>query len=251
MISETTILNDVENHKYRVEIAQTTRQIEEALELRYKIFSKELGRNFQFDEKKDKDRYDDQSHHLLVIEKETDNIIGTYRLQSYDQAMAGNGFVSNNRFILEDLPESLLKQSFEVGRACIDPDHRSGRVLYLLWKGLAGYLRFYNLRYLFGYAAVNERDQKAALQTYQYLVQNDFHQKNYTVRVRPEYKLTIENGTLTSDEIIIPPLLQNYLDVGTKICSEPAYDSKLGLIHIFILLDVESITERTKKMFFG
>lgn len=251
MISDTTILSGVENHKYRVEIAQSSSQIEEALHLRYKVFKNELHRNFQFEGKKDKDRYDEQSHHLLVIEKSSDRIIGTYRLQTYDQAMAGYGFVSNKRFILDDLPESVQKKSFEVGRVCIDPDHRGGRVLYLLWKGLAGYLKYYDLRYLFGYAALDHLDSKRARQMYQYLMQNDFLHPEYKIRVKNEYKQRLENGLLETQEITIPPLLQNYLEVGTKVCSEPAYDSNLDLNYFFILLDTESISDRTRKMFFG
>lgn len=251
MISDTTILSGVENHKYRVEIAQSPSQIEEALKLRYKVFYNELNRNFQFKGKKDQDRYDEQSHHLLVIEKESEKIIGTYRLQTYAQAMAGYGFVSNKRFILEDLPESVQKKSFEVGRVCIDPNHRGGRVLYLLWKGLAGYLLHYDLRYLFGYAALDNQDPKSAIQVYQYLMQNNFLNSEYKIRVKNEFKLHFENGSVESEKIIIPPLLQNYLDVGTKICSEPAYDSDLNLNYFFILLDVESISDRTRKMFFG
>lgn len=251
MISDTTILSGVENHKYKVEIAQSSSQIEEALRLRYKVFYNELNRNFQFEGKKDKDLYDEQSHHLLVIEKETEEIIGTYRLQTYDQAMAGHGFVSSKRFILEDLPESVQMKSFEVGRVCIHPDHRGGRVLYLLWKGLAGYLKYFNLRYLFGYATFGNQDAKKATQIYQYISQHNYLHPDYKIRVKNEYKLQLENGSTETEEIIIPPLLQNYLDVGTKICSEPAYDSNLDLNYFFILLDVESISDRTRKMFFG
>lgn len=250
MISDTTILTGVENHKYKVEIAQTSRQIEEALRLRYRVFNNELNRNFQYEDQKDKDRYDEQSHHLLVIEKESDSIIGTYRLQTYAQAMGGHGFVSNKRFILEDLPESVQKRSFEVGRVCIDPAHRGGRVLYLLWKGLAGYLKYYDLRYLFGYAAIG-KDSKTAYQMYYHLIKSGFLHPDHKIRVKSEYKTEMGNDSIPTDEITIPPLLKNYLDVGTKICSEPAYDPNLDLYHFFILLDVESISDRTRKMFFG
>ena len=251
MISSTTILRGVENHKYKVEIAHSSSQIEEALRLRYRVFYNELNRNFQFRDQKDQDLYDEQSHHLLVIDKESDQIVGTYRLQTYAQAIAGHGFVSNKRFWLDDLPESVQKKSFEVGRVCIDPKHRGGRVLYLLWKGLAGYLTHYNLRYLFGYAALDCQDQLAANHIYHYLLQNGFVHPEYTIHVKNEYQPQLVNANGESKEIVIPDLLQNYLDVGTKICSEPAYDDNLDLNYFFILLDIETISDRTRKMFFG
>lgn len=251
MLAEKPILKGIENHKYRIQIASDESQVEEALSLRYRVFGEELNRQFSFKGKKDRDEYDDQSHHLLVIEKETGSIIGTYRLQRYEQAMEGNGFASSRRFVLDVLPDDLLRKSFEVGRVCIDPTHRNGRVLYLLWKGLAGYLNHYNLRYLFGYSALEDSGIEKALHTWHYLRLNKYMDPTFNVEVRDEYKLNTTNGTMVSGDMDIPPLLQNYLDVGTRICSEPAYVDSMKIAYFFILFDVENITERTRRMFFG
>lgn len=251
MILEKSILQGIENHKYLVKIAESESEVYEALTLRYKVFSNELNRQFKFSEKLDYDDYDDQCHHLLVIEKDTDTVIGTYRLQTYKQAISGNGFVTAKRFELEKLPKDLLEESFEVGRVCIHPDHRNGKVLFLLWKGLAAYLKHFDLRYLFGYSALDTGDAKVAYNTYRYLESKQFVNKNYLTPVRDDFKISNVNGSIKDSEVDIPPLLKNYLNVGTKVCSEPAYDHNLKLFHLFILMDVQEISERTKKMFFG
>ncbi len=251
MILEKSILQGIENHKYLVKIAESESEVNEALKLRYRVFSGELNRQFDFSDKLDYDNYDDQCHHLLVIEKETDSVIGTYRLQTYTQAKAANGFVTAKRFTLEDLSEEVLKLSFEVGRVCIHPDYRNGRVLFLLWKGLASYLKFFELRYLFGYSALEADSDSIAHNTYQYLLKNHFVNNKYKIEVRENYKIKRLNGSTNIKEVYMPPLLKNYLDVGTKICSEPAYDQDSDIYHFFILLDVNEISDRTRKMFFG
>lgn len=251
MILEKSILQGIENHKYLVKIAESESEVYEALQLRYKVFSNELNRQFDFSKKLDYDEFDDQCHHLLVIEKDTDTVIGTYRLQTYSQATSGNGFVTAKRFALENLPEDILKESFEVGRVCIHADHRNGRVLFLLWKGLAAYLKHFNLRYLFGYSALHTDDSVVAYNTYLHLREKEYVNNEYMTAVRDDFRIMQLNGSKKATEIDIPPLLENYLKVGTRVCSEPAYDKNSRIFHFFILLDVQDITDRTRKMFFG
>lgn len=251
MIIEGHILSDIESRSYTIKFAKTEHEVEAALRLRYNVFKEELGRNFQFKNNIDKDEFDDQSHHLLVVDNESDNIIGTYRLQTFEQAIDGNGFVCNKRFHLEQFPENVVKNAVEVGRACISKSHRNGRVLYLLWKGFAGYLTHFKKRYLFGHAALGTKNRKVALNTYQYIQEHDFLHSDYQIEVREKFKIENREYKPDTKKIDIPPLLQNYLDVGTYICSRPSFEKESGLTHFLILLDIENISERTRKLFFG
>lgn len=251
MLVEAPVFKDLRNHHYSISIAQNREEVEAALKLRFDVFARELDRNFTSGTVIDKDIYDDQCHHLIVTENKTGDVIGTYRLQSKVQADAGEGFYTAKRFKIEELPDEVLAGAVEVGRACIHEKHRNGRVLFLLWKGLAAYLEYYNKRYLFGYSALQTSDKQVAHNTYAYLDENDFLHPEFDISVREQYKCIPENGSKSTDEIDIPPLFKNYLDVGTKICSKPAYDKDLNLIHFVILLDVEAISDRTRKMFFG
>lgn len=251
MLVEAPVLKDLRNHHYSISIAQNNEEIEAALKLRFNVFARELDRNFTSGTVIDKDIYDDQCHHLIVKENKTGDVIGTYRLQSKELADAGEGFYTAKRFKIEELPDDVLAEAVEVGRACIHEKHRNGRVLFLLWKGLAAYLEHYNKRYLFGYSALQTPDKQIAHNTYVYLRENDFLHPDLDIGVREQYKCIPENGLRQTEEINIPPLFKNYLDVGTKICSKPAYDKELNLIHFVILLDVEAISDRTRKMFFG
>jgi len=48
-----------------------------------------------------------------------------------------------------------------------------------------------------------------------------------------------------------PGLLANYLGVGCNIISKPAYREDLELFYVMVFLDIENISDRTQKMFFG
>lgn len=251
MLIKEKVLADVESQQYTIKFAKNEKEIEEALRLRYNVFKEELGRDFKFQDGIDKDQFDDQSHHLIVVENKTDRIIGTYRMQTYEQAQNGNGFTSEVRFNVHSLPEEVLKNAVEVGRACISKEHRSGRVLFLLWKGFAGYLEHFHKRYLFGYAALNTKNQNVARNTLQYLKNEGHLHPDYYIEPKEAFKSFENPDDPVSDEVDVPPLFKNYLDVGSKVIAGPSYDKKLDLIHFMILLDVESISDRTRKMFFG
>lgn len=251
MLIKNHVISDVASRRYTIKFAKTEEEVEAAQRLRYHVFKEELGRNFLFQGGIDKDKYDEQAHHLIVVHNETDSIIGTYRLQSYDQAMAGIGFTTAVRFQLNKLPDEVLKNAVEVGRACISEKHRSGRVLFLLWKGLAGYLEHFNKQYLFGYAALETKNPNVALQTLEYLEKHNHLHPEYHLEPREGYRLEWSDEMPKTDEVDIPPLFQNYLDVGCRVCGGPSYDQELNLFHFVILLDVEAISEQTRKMFFG
>lgn len=250
MIEKHPILIDLKTQQYIVEIAQTEQDVDAALRLRFDVFGKELHRNFTFTNSRDYDKYDDQSHHLIVRHIESDAVIGTYRLQTWEMATKAEGFYTSKRFHIEQFPEDVLKNAVEVGRACIHPDHRNGRVLFLLWKGLAGYLEYFQKRYLFGYSALDTANVLVALNTYKHLAESSHLHDRYDIEVKDTYKAD-PSRTNGVEDIDIPPLLKNYIEVGTKVCSKPAHDSILNIIHFLILLDIETITDRTRKLFFG
>jgi putative hemolysin len=246
------ILPEIRNHRYTVSIAQTDKEIEDALSLRYQVFYEELEREFDSSKTIDEDKYDAQCHHLIVKENETGRVVGTYRLQSYEMAVAGEGFYSESLFNLSELPEEVLSKSFEVGRACIEAEHRSGRVLFLLWKGFAGYLQSLNKRYLLGSLGIPAQSPEEALAIYNELKNDGVIHQKYQVSAKKPYKQNeIDRVRSMNKQFKAPGLLENYLGVGCDIISKPAYHKDLELLYVMIFLDIEDITDRTRKMFFG
>jgi putative hemolysin len=54
-----------------------------------------------------------------------------------------------------------------------------------------------------------------------------------------------------SHDVAIPPLFRVYLEMGAKVCSEPAIDRQFGVIDFLIVLDLEELDGRTQKRMFG
>ncbi len=242
---------EISSGRYSVRLAKNRMEIESALRLRFNVFNVELGEGLEesYDTKMDEDKYDQFCDHLIVLENKTNHVIGTYRVQDNESAEKGEGFYTANEFRIESLPESILSDAFELGRACIDKNHRNGRVLFLLWRGLAKYMMLLNKRYLFGCCSITSQDPAEGMAYYFRLKkEGHFHQK-YLVAVEEEYICENKSETTFSGDIKIPQLFQLYLDLGCKVCSSPALDKQFKTIDFLILLDLETISEQTRALF--
>ena len=235
---------------YRARFARTRADIEAAQRLRFQVFNLELGEGLQasYSTGRDEDQYDHRCHHLLVEHRETGRVVGTYRLMT--QSMAGSaGFYSEAEFELETLPRWFAEEGVELGRACVASDHRSGRVIYLLWKGIAQYLRHNRLRYLFGCCSVPATDPGVGLKLHLQLASEGRVLGGIVSRATRAYSCA--DGRVAEHRVVVPPLFKAYLDMGAKVCSEPALDREFGVIDFLIVLDVEKLDARTKKRMFG
>ena len=133
---------DLSGGSYSARFARSLADLEAVQRLRFQVFNLELqeGLDESYKTGLDRDQYDQNCHHLMVIHKESNTVVGTYRLQTSDMASNGVGFYTDDEFNLSGVPDELIDRSVETGRACVAADHRNGRVINLLWKGLASYV---------------------------------------------------------------------------------------------------------------
>jgi len=242
----------IPGHKYSVKIASTRKEVEKALKLRFDVFNIELGEGLSesFETQMDEDEYDAQCHHLLVQENSTSQVIGTYRMQDNKMAASGNGFYTANEFEISAFPADIMNDVVELGRACIHRDHRSGRVLFLLWRGLAKYLQLSGNRYLFGCCSITSQNPAEGEAYHQFLIRNGFSHDFINVGVQPEFEcLTLAESHNFDENIKLPQLFKLYMDIGTKVCSPPAIDRTFKTIDFLILLDKESLSQQSKALF--
>tara|TARA_R110001599_G_scaffold184627_3_gene378477 strand:+ start:125969 stop:126745 length:777 start_codon:yes stop_codon:yes gene_type:complete len=242
---------EISSGKYSVRLAQNRDEIESALRLRFYVFNVELGEGLQesYDTKMDEDKYDQYCDHLIVIENKSNQVIGTYRVQDNESAEEGEGFYTANEFKIDVLPDSILSDAFELGRACIDKEHRNGRVLFLLWRGLAKYMILLNKRYLFGCCSITSQNPAEGLEYYDYLRKEGYFHQKYLIEVEEEYLCEESPESSFSGKVKIPQLFRLYLDVGCKVCSPPALDKQFKTIDFLIILDLETISEQTRALF--
>jgi putative hemolysin len=241
--------------RYLTRFARTPEEIDAALRLRFEIFNVELGEGLEssYVTGRDEDEFDFTCHHLIVLEKSSNKIVGTYRLRTLEMAKTPRGFYSADEFTIEDLPEEVLSQSLEIGRACIAREHRNSRVLFLLWKGLAYYSTISQKRFLFGCSSILSSDCTQGKRAMRELKRDGHFHESLRVKPREEClcKPTDFLSADSDEDIELPKLFGTYLRIGAKVCSEPAIDRFFKTIDFFVIFDVTTLSERYYRMFFS
>jgi putative hemolysin len=243
----------IKSGAYRLEFARTEEDLDEILKLRFQVFNLELGEGLteSFVTERDEDDQDRVFHHLLIRSLKTGAIVGTYRMQTPAMAAEHAGFYSAGEFEVDALPDAVLADSVEIGRACVAKEHRNGRVLHLLWRGLASYLTWNDKRYLFGCCSLTSQDGALGDRVYRYLVREGYV-------LRPEIDplpglgcgVASTNGGAALD-CSIPPLFQSYLNMGAKVCGPPAIDRLFKTIDFLVLFDKRQLGARDFRTFFA
>lgn len=234
---------------YAMRLARSAEEVRAAQLLRFMVFNVELreGLERSFDTCLDADRFDDACDHLLVEERNTGEIVGTYRLQTGRRAAECHGYYSAQEF--EFAPyEPLRNELVELGRACIHADHRSFTVLNLLWKGIATYAREHGARYLIGCSSLTSQNPEVGAAAYRTLQP---HLVPPELRTRPVGAFHCPLETAASEAPKIPKLLAAYLALGAEICGPPALDREFKTIDFLTLLDLRALPFRTLRKLTG
>jgi len=237
--------------RYSLRFARTAADLDEVLRLRFQVFNLELGEGLDdsYRTGRDTDVLDPFFHHLMIMSRETGEIVGTYRVQTAEMAHDGLGFYSAGEFRLEAIPESVLDASVEIGRACVASDHRNGRVLHLLWKGLAAYLSWNRKRFLFGCCSLPTLDPAVARAAHRHLVENDHMHPSLLVEPQP----TAVCGAAPVGEARVPELpalFLSYLRLGARVCGPPAIDGLFKTTDFLVMLDCDELDPRVHRTFF-
>ncbi len=245
--------DDIVKGRYRLTFVRRTEQLRAVQSLRFRVFNLELGEGLEssFDSGLDADDLDESMHHLLIMDERTGTAVGTYRMQTAAMAAANCGFYSAREFDVSGFPLPVVERLVEVGRACIDKEHRSRRVLHLLWQGLARYLTCTDKRYLFGCCSLTTQDGRLGNQVHSQLVA-DGH-LHPTVRAWPLPGLECglhDYEDAAGGSMDVPPLFQSYLNLGAKICGPPAIDREFGTIDFLVLLDIQRLGRHVYQSFF-
>lgn len=237
--------------RYTVRLAENLQELDEALKLRYRIFNLELGEGLASNHifGRDEDEFDAKCEHLLAIESDSRNVIGTYRTQTIEAAGSDRGFYCANEFDLSTLPQEFLQNGMEIGRACIDIEHRHTKALFLLWKGLWQMALSKDKRYLFGCCSLTSTDMTDGIAAAAELEKLDAYHPDYWIN-------PLRSHACRTDEIVtrpykLPKLFTAYLRFGAKVISGSAIDREFGTIDFLVAFDLHNPTELARKMLSG
>jgi len=238
---------------YLARFARDERDLERIQRLRFEVFNRELGEGLEesWATGRDSDPFDAHCHHLMVTHTPTDLVVGTYRLQTWEMALAGAGFYTASEFELSKLPHELFERSIETGRACVEKDHRNGRVITLLWKGLASYLVHNRKNVLFGCCSLTSQDPHVARQTYEFLERGGFLHPLYRTLPKAGYHCYPSDFVPDLDvSVKLPALFAAYLKIGALVTGEPALDREFKTIDFLALLDTTLLDPAVRRTFY-
>jgi putative hemolysin len=248
---------ELEEGRYAVRYARTAAELDELLRLRFQVFNIELNEGLEesLATGRDRDEFDAVCHHLIVVDRRTDAIVGTYRIQTAGMAAANRGFYSAAEFDLGGFPSFVTDSAVEVGRACVALEHRNTQVLFLLWRGLALYMAANQLRFLFGCCSLTSQDAAEGLVTHRYLQEHGHLHPEIVIAPQPEYACLDADAIAALDTadtagIKLPQLFRIYLRHGAKACGLPAIDRRFKTIDWLVLFDVAAMDEKKLKTFF-
>ncbi len=238
-------LPDNRDSRYLVGFAISPRGAEKAFRLRYQVFNLELGEGLSDSHATglDQDQFDDQMAHLVLVERASGEVVGTYRLQTVRHGLAHEGIYSAQEYDLSDM-ESYFDRPVECGRACIALGHRNFRTVYLLWAGIAAFLNLYSQSYLFGCCSLTTTDPDDGWRAMKTIRAKSYLHPELLLPARPEYRCgppAREDDPAVGPPLPLPKLFKAYMTLGAKVVSEPALDRYFKTVDFLVMLDAHRV----------
>lgn len=233
---------------YATRLAAGAEDVRAAQALRFEVFNLELNEGLaqSFVSGLDEDSFDAVCDHLIVEHKPSGRIVGTYRLQTGASAARNLGYYCQQEFKFAVF-EPLRAATIELGRACVDKQHRNLAVLGLLWKAIADYARENGGRYLIGCSSLTAQDPAVGASAYADLCRR--HLVIPAMRTEPLQSHECSLAQLAEEPVKIPKLLRAYLGLGAKICGPPALDRQFKTIDFLTLLDLQAMHPLAQQRF--
>ncbi|WP_333830483.1 GNAT family N-acetyltransferase [Pararhodobacter sp.] len=247
----------VEEAGLEVRLARSALDLQGAQRLRYRVFIEELGApgGPLVDPvlRLERDALDGYFDHLVLVDRRRDpetldHVIGVYRLLPCERARALGRFYCDSEYDLTPL-RLLGRKLVELGRSCVDPEHRRGPAMMLLWKGLADYVLTRDIEILFGVASFHGADPAPHAMALSYL--HHFHRAPESMRVRALPGHFHPMDQMPPDAIdkrmalaAVPPLIRAYLRLGGFVGDGAFIDHEFNTTDVCLIMDTSAMSDR-------
>ncbi|MBS1971888.1 MAG: GNAT family N-acetyltransferase [Bdellovibrionales bacterium] len=234
---------------YTIKTAETPEELIESFKLRHEVFNQEFrgikGSGLDFD------KFDYHFDHLIIVHRELQKIIGTYRVNC-------SKFSEESYTALEFELQALFNEQgpfLELGRACIHKDYRKGSIISLLWRGIAEYMNLSGANILFGCSSLKINNAREAALVHKHLMDQGLVSSKYACKptkkfTMPDFKTWnayfakgLTDEQLKETEDLIPSLLKSYLKLGAVVACEPAFDEEFDCIDLLTVLRKEDLAQ--------
>ena len=252
----------IEAGRFTVRLAESEQDVAAAQRLRYKVFVEEMGATATAEERAarcESDAFDPFFDHMLLIDNEAtspdplDRVVGVYRLMTGAMARRGIGFYGASEYDLAKLVH-YPRETMELGRSCVDAEHRGGSGMHLLWTGLGEYVALNNVEIMFGVASFHGADPAPLAAPLSYLHYNHLAPEDLRVRAQPGHFTPMD--ILPPEQVSrveamrqIPALIKAYLRLGGFVGEGAFVDHAFNTVDVCLLMDTSRMVDRYRAFY--
>lgn len=246
---------------FEIRLATAPRDLMAAQRLRYRVFVEELGGTgplVDHDARLERDEFDPVVDHLCLIDtrrdpEALDHVVGVYRLLRSDVAAGFGRFYCDGEYDLAPLRAS-GRPLLELGRSCVDPEHRGGAAMFLMWNALADYVLDYGIQILFGVASFHGTDATMLAPPLSWLHHNHLAPEALRPRARPEGfqpmdLLPPERIDRREAMLAMPALIKAYLRLGGMVGEGAFIDRAFNTTDVFLLMDTAAMSAKHRQFY--
>ena len=237
------VVFNIDSEKFIIKTAETEEELLGAFKLRNSVFYEEwTGQSSKTG--LDIDEYDPIADHLVIIQKDTKEVVGTYR---FICSLFGDAFYTEKFYNITTFKNQILHNKVEMGRACTHSYLRGSKAIHYMWLGLAKYFRQTLSRYMFGCVSVIDTSPEYVACVYKTFLALGTVDKEVSVLPLEEFAIPSFDGLLSRSKsckkslLKLPRLFLWYLNIGVKIHGPPSFDPEFQSYDFFISLDFKNI----------
>ena len=232
-----------------VKLASTPEEYNQVYKLRYQELLLEYNKEKEFETEIDKDEYDEVCDHLIAIDTNLNQVVGTYRLIKKSHLKKLKVFLTETEFNIQPLKQYEI---LEVGRAVVQSNYRDGVTIGMLWKGVIRYALSQDVDIMIGTASFHGIDPTIYKETLSYLYDNHLSKKEIRCYANNDsyspLKLVNEYDELVAKKQM-PPLIKGYINLGATIGDGVYIDKEFNSCDVLIVLVIKEINPRYLKRY--
>lgn len=239
----------LEINKYLIGITKEPKYLEQSFKLRFEDLILEFNKTKK-ENGTDYSKYDDFCEHLVCIDKETDEVVGSYRIAT-KKTLKSVPFISEEEFNMDNLKANY--NLLEASRAVVKKEYQSTIVMSLLWQAVINYALDNDMDFLFGTASFKGIDPSPYKQAFSYLYYNYLIDEEIMPKAT---KNKFDLNFIPEDQIDIktvkekmPVILKGYCLLNAKVAAEGYIDYDFNSVDVLVLLDVKNVNQRILKRF--
>ena len=238
--------------RYTVRFARSVEDLDQIERLRFQVFNLELGEGLDsaFATGRDHDEHDPHFHHLLIACAEPPARSSVPIGCRPPRWRSGVEATTRPASSIWGACRASFWPAVEVGRACVARGHRNGRVLNLLWRGLALYLARNQKRHVFGCCSLTSQDAALGQATMVFLEREGHVHPSLYAPPLPGLGCAGADPASVATRCTFRPSSRATSTSGQRFFGPPAIDRYFKTIDFLVVLDVPSLDEHSYRFFF-